>query len=53
MTTQRQSPVLYDLRSDHEKMRRLFQRFSEATGEEKKAVAREMMDRLVVARTES
>ena len=47
MTTQTQAPVL-DLRSEHDKMRRLFERFSQATGDEKKAVARELMDRLIV-----
>jgi hypothetical protein len=52
MTTQRQSQLI-DLRSDHEKMRQMFQRFGEARGEEKKAIAREMMDRLLGVRTQS
>jgi hypothetical protein len=49
MTTQRQTQLL-DLRTDHEEMRRLFQRFGEARGEEKKLVAQELMDRLNAAR---
>ena len=46
MTTQRHSQV-FDLRSDHDKMRRMFERFSKATGEEKKELARQMKDQLL------
>ena len=47
MTTKRQSQVL-DLRSDHDKMRRMFERFGEASAEEKKELARQMMDQLLI-----
>jgi hypothetical protein len=47
MTTQRQSQQI-DLRSEHDKMRRMFERFSKASSEEKKELAREMMDQLLV-----
>ncbi len=52
MTVQRQSET-FDPQFDHEKLRQLFQRFSEARGEEKRAVAREMMHRLVAVRPQS
>jgi hypothetical protein len=52
MTLQRQSHAK-DLRTEHDKMRKLFLRFGEATGDEKKAVARELMARLAAARTET
>lgn len=42
-----------DQRIDHEKVRKLFRRFNEARGEEKKAVAREIMNRLVAGRAQS
>jgi hypothetical protein len=47
MSTQVSLQVL-NPRSDHDKMRALFQRFSEATGDDKKAVAREMMNLLPI-----
>lgn len=47
MTTETQTPMI-DLRSEHDKMRRLFERFSQATGDDKKAIARELMDRLMI-----
>ena len=50
MTTESDSQTL-NLRVNQEKMRRLFERFSQATGEEKKEVAREMMDQLLVRRS--
>jgi hypothetical protein len=51
MTTQRQSRVI-DIRTNHDKMRKLFLRFGEATGDEKKKVARELMAQLAIARTD-
>jgi hypothetical protein len=39
-----------DLRSNHDKMRALFEKFGRASGEEKKALAREMLVVLPVRR---
>jgi hypothetical protein len=50
MAAQRHSNV-NDLRTNHDKMRKLFQKFGAATGEDKKEVARQLMAQLVVART--
>ena len=52
MSSQRQSKAI-DLRTEHDKMRKLFLQFGEATGDEKKAVARELMARLSSPRTET
>lgn len=45
MTTQALDPA-QKLRADHDKMRRLFQKFAGVRGEEKKEVAREIMKQL-------
>jgi len=47
MTTPVATQVL-DIRSNHDKVRALFERFGQATGEEKKAVAREMLSVLPI-----
>jgi hypothetical protein len=49
MAAQFPTPRL-DLRSNHDKMRALFEKFARASGEEKKQVAREMLVLLPVRR---